>query len=125
MDARRHVGTIAFVIRRVFLKLSFCMHEIPPPVVVDLQAAACKFSNETGYGEIDILNSLRQPDRMVSRNSFRLVTVYLAGSNAAGLFDPLRPVNCRADRNSKLLGGWLRDITPSIAATTRSRRSGE
>jgi hypothetical protein len=33
------------------------------------------------------------------------MTAHLARSNAAGLIDPLHPVDGRPDRNAKLLGG--------------------
>ena len=59
------------------------MHEVPHRVVVDLQAAAGKLGNEPAYGEIAVLDPPRQPDRVVSRNRFRLVTTHLAGRNAA------------------------------------------
>src|SRR4249919_613296 len=65
------------------------MHEVPHRVVVDLQAAPGQLDNEPPYGEIAVLDPLRQPNRVVSRNRLRLVTTHLAGSNAAGLLDPL------------------------------------
>src|SRR3954463_8568260 len=41
------------------------MHEVPHRMVVDLQAATGKLGNETAYGEIAVLDPLRQPDRVV------------------------------------------------------------
>src|SRR3954470_21218706 len=83
------------------------MHEVPHRVIVDLQAATGKLGNEPAYGEVAVLDPLRQPDRLVSRNRLRLVTAHLARSNAAGLIDPLHPADRCADRNSKLLGSLI------------------
>ncbi|MDA9521234.1 hypothetical protein XI06_12810 [Bradyrhizobium sp. CCBAU 11434] len=69
------------------------MHEVPYRVVVDLQATTGKLSNEATYGEIAVLDPLRQPDGVVSRNRLRLVTAHLTRLNAAGLFDPLHPTD--------------------------------
>lgn len=81
------------------------MNEVPHRVVVDLQPASGKLGNETTYGEIAVLDPLRQPDRVVARNRLWLVTAHLARLNAAGLIEPLHPANGRADRHAKLLGG--------------------
>src|SRR5690349_9747683 len=83
------------------------MHEVPDRVVVDLQPASGKLGNEPAYGEIAVLDPLRQPDRVLSRNCLRLVAAHLARLNTAGLLDPLHPADGRADRHSKLLGGLI------------------
>src|SRR5207237_7205789 len=80
------------------------MHEIPHRVIVDLQAAPGKFGNEPTQGEVVVLDPLRQPNRVFTRNRLRLVTAHLPWSKAAGLIDPLHPANRSADLNPKLLG---------------------
>lgn len=80
------------------------MHEIPHRMVVDLQAAPGKFGNEPAQGEVGILDPLRQPNRMFTRNRLRLVTAHLPWGDAAGLIEPLHPADRRADRDPKLLG---------------------
>ena len=74
------------------------MHEIPHRMVVDLQAAPGKFGNEPAQGEVVVLDPLRQPNRVFTRNRLRLVTAHLTGLNAARLIDSLHPANRRADR---------------------------
>ena len=81
------------------------MNEVPHRVVIDFQPAPSKFSHEPAQGEIVGPDPLRQPDRMVPRNRLRFVPAHLARCDAAGLIDPLHPVNGRADRDPKLFGG--------------------
>lgn len=97
------------------------MHEVPHRVLVDLQAASGKLRNEPAYGEIAVLDPLLQPDRVVARNPFGLLPPIWA----AGPIEPLHPTDLRADRPPNCLAARLRGIPPSIAATTRLRRSKE
>jgi hypothetical protein len=94
-------------------------------VVVDLQAAAGKLGDEPPYGEVAVLDPLRQPDRVVSRNRLGLLPPIWPGAtppiSSTRCIQPIAVLiatpNCLAAR--------LRDIPPSIAATTRLRRSRE
>ena len=61
------------------------MHEVPHRVIVDLQAAPSKFGNKPTQGEVVVLDPLRQPNRVFTRNRLRLVAAHLPRSNAAGL----------------------------------------
>ena len=79
------------------------MHEVAHRVIVDLQATTGKLGNEPRMVKSAVLDPLRQPDRVVSRNRLRLVTAHLARSNAAGLIDPLHPADRCADRHSNCL----------------------
>jgi hypothetical protein len=61
----RDLGTIALASHRAFFEAEILgMHDVPHRVVVNLQGASG--GNEPAYGEIAILDPLRQPDRVIS-----------------------------------------------------------
>jgi hypothetical protein len=83
------------------------MDELPHRAVIDLQPALSKLGDQSAQGEIPIPDPLQQPHTVLARDCLWLVTPHLAGLNAAGLSQPPRPANGRADANSELLGGLI------------------
>src|SRR5690242_8585764 len=91
--------------------------ELPNRSVIDLQSALGKFSHQTTYREITVLDPLQQPLTVSAGDRFRFVAAHLTWRDTSGLAQPVDPTDRRADTNPELLGCL---ITRQPAALDRS-----
>jgi hypothetical protein len=78
------------------------MDEIPDHPVIHPQTTLGKFSDQPAQREV-VLDPLQQPQPVRAGDRLRPVTADLARRNAAGLTQPLHPLDGSADAHPELL----------------------